>query len=345
MSAVGGKKSVSILLTNYNHAQYLPESLGGICSQMRPADQIIIVDDGSTDDSVDIIRSFASREPNISLLINQRNRGVQYSIGKALAAATTDFVVWAAADDKLLPNFLSENMRALEENPSSRISFSRLATFADGEEKMTPFDETNNGLAFDFGETSQFLDEQALLDRLGQSYLWLSGNTAVVSLDALRQIGGFFSKLKWHSDWYSFYAIALRHGAVLIPQTLAAMRVLPTTYSSAGMKDQSEQLAVLAEIANTLALPEFSDLRSKFRQRPCLFSVFGREMLTVLRKQPRDFDLFIQYLGWHLNHHGAIQCSHGAKTPAQHIKRVGGISMICAGQILSRLTPKSWREG
>jgi hypothetical protein len=68
--------TVTVLLCNYNHAFYLPDSLGGICTQTRPPDEVIVLDDGSTDNSLEIIEQFVQRYPFIRILKNERNRGL-----------------------------------------------------------------------------------------------------------------------------------------------------------------------------------------------------------------------------------------------------------------------------
>ena len=76
--------TVAVVLCNYNHARYLPDSLGHICSQTRPADQILVIDDGSTDDSWDIIQGFARDHSNLQAHANGRNLGLEASIAAAL---------------------------------------------------------------------------------------------------------------------------------------------------------------------------------------------------------------------------------------------------------------------
>jgi glycosyltransferase involved in cell wall biosynthesis len=91
-----GQPTVSVLLCNYNHARYLPESLGAICGQTRPPDECIVVDDASTDDGVSTIEEFARRYPFIVFLRNARNEGLISSIRTALERASQDYVVWEA---------------------------------------------------------------------------------------------------------------------------------------------------------------------------------------------------------------------------------------------------------
>ena len=136
-------------------------------------------------------RDFGRRYPFVRILKNETNRGLLYSINRALQEARCDFVVWAAADDLLMPVFLACNAQFLSEYPAAGMTFSRLAVFKDGSEDITPFTEKNYGMAFDFGTDPRFLSPQMLRDRLQRSHLWISANTAMVSRAALIQIGGF----------------------------------------------------------------------------------------------------------------------------------------------------------
>ena len=54
---------MSVLLCNYNDAHYLPDSLTAICTQTRPPEEVVVLDDGSTDDSLEIIEEFRPTLP------------------------------------------------------------------------------------------------------------------------------------------------------------------------------------------------------------------------------------------------------------------------------------------
>src|SRR4051812_30469441 len=113
--------SVAIVMANFNHARYLNESLGGIGWQTRPADEIVIVDDGSEDASAQIMAQFAAAHPTVRFLRNERRLGVHDSISRAMAFVKSDYVVWTAADDRLLPHFLERSMAALERHPQAGL--------------------------------------------------------------------------------------------------------------------------------------------------------------------------------------------------------------------------------
>jgi glycosyltransferase involved in cell wall biosynthesis len=338
--------TITVILTNYNHSRYLRESLDAICAQTRPADQIVVIDDGSTDDSLATIRSFAALEPNMLVLENGTNRGVQASIARALGAAAGDYVVWAAADDILMPRFLERGEMLLREHPEAGLVFSRLATFIDGtgEERHYKGDEESL-IAFNLGREPTYLDPPAFMKRLETSYLWMSGNTVIANRRKLLEVGAFIPELEWHSDWFAFYAVALRNGACTVPETLAMMRVLPETYSSSGMRSPKRQRAVLGAILDVFGRPENQDLRRKIVARPCILSPFGRQMLRVLSTRPQDFDVFLRYLTWHadrrvLSLRGQLAASkkHGL---VLWTKFAATRALVC---LLLGVTPSHWRQ-
>lgn len=303
MSVTRKTTTISVLLSNYNHAQYLPESLSAICEQTVAAEEIIIIDDGSTDNSVEVIEEFKKKYPQITLIRNLENKGLLYSINIALKHANGDYIVWASADDKILPNFIERNTKAIELYPQTALCFSRLAVFEDGTNVTRCYTEDNYGAAFDLGKNIHFLRPQDLLDRLQRSYLWMSGNTVVAKRTALLEMGGFLHNLRWHADWFAFYAIALRYGVCIIPETLAMMRERPNTYSQKGMSDKFAQYRVLSAVADMIYDYDNKDITTSFIKAPCLLSPFGSDMLIALAKKPLCWKLFWQYLNWYLFFH------------------------------------------
>lgn len=295
-------RTVSILLCNYNDSQFLADSLGGICGQTRPADEIVIVDDGSTDDSLRIIASFAERYPAIRVLRNDQNRGLMYSIHRALEEARMEFVVWASADDVLLPIFLERNFALLEQFPEAVMSCSRLATFIDGTDEVVHYTPELFRDAFDLGPEPTFLTPAAFEKRLGLSHLWISGNTVVVRREKLIAFGGFDPKLRWHADWFTFYALALRHGICLIPETLAMMRVRPGTFSSTGMHNKEEQRKTLQILIDTIRAPRNRDIRGIVYRRPAVLSPFGKNLLFAAMRRPRSWVLAGFFGRWLVKH-------------------------------------------
>jgi glycosyltransferase involved in cell wall biosynthesis len=108
---------LSVVMPNYNHASYLSTALNAILGQKVLPDEIVIVDDGSTDDSRSLIEHWMSRESRIRAVFNLSNRGAIASINRGLELARGKYVCLMAADDLAYPNFFSEALEALRNAP------------------------------------------------------------------------------------------------------------------------------------------------------------------------------------------------------------------------------------
>src|SRR5215475_4496749 len=130
------RATVAVLMPTYNHEGYLPESLAAIAAQTRPPDEIVIVDDGSSDGSPEILREFADRQPHTRLVRHPVNLGVPASMARLLGESTADYLVAAAADDRMLPLFLERSMAVLERHPRAGLCFSELAVIRDDRDEI-----------------------------------------------------------------------------------------------------------------------------------------------------------------------------------------------------------------
>jgi glycosyltransferase involved in cell wall biosynthesis len=109
--------TLSVVLPNYNHAKFVGRALTALIRQKRAADEIIVIDDGSTDDSLDVIHGIAARAPAIRVLRNEKNIGVIATLQRGLESARGDYVYFAASDDWVFPDFFALALRQLEANP------------------------------------------------------------------------------------------------------------------------------------------------------------------------------------------------------------------------------------
>ena len=101
---------VSILIPCYNAASYIASSLGSAFAQTWPRYEVIVVDDGSTDDSLRIARGYERRGLRI---IAQTNRGAAAARNVALQAATGEFIQFLDADDLLAPDKIAQQISLL----------------------------------------------------------------------------------------------------------------------------------------------------------------------------------------------------------------------------------------
>ncbi len=286
-------------MSNFNQAQYLDESLGGICNQTRPADRVIVVDDGSSDDSVQIIEKWKQENPGIILIRNKHNIGLQRSIERTLPLVKTDYMAWAASDDYLMPEFLEKSMAILKKYPDAGLCFSELSTFTNDRNIIQRFSQNVDiEHIYNLSDLPEYCTPQAVQQRMEKSYFPPSSNTVVVKVKCLKDVGNFIPELEWHSDWLAYHMVALRNGACVIDQTLALLRVRDNSYSSLGMKDRNKVKVLLNNMLNVLDQPRFTDIKLIFQKNPSFYSVWGRPILRLFMRRPRWWLTFVTYGFW-----------------------------------------------
>jgi glycosyltransferase involved in cell wall biosynthesis len=130
---------ISIALCTYNGARFLPEQLASIAAQTRPPDELIVCDDRSQDDTVDIIRRFAKTVGfPVSLHINDENLGSFQNFGKAIGLCEGDLIALCDQDDVWLPEKLTRIASEFENNSKLGLLFTD-ATVVDAQRKPLGF--------------------------------------------------------------------------------------------------------------------------------------------------------------------------------------------------------------
>lgn len=107
---------ISVAMTTYNGEAFVSKQLESICAQSMPVDEIIICDDGSTDHTVEIIRHYMDKKPNIKLYINEKNLGYRENFKKALSLCQGDFIFLSDQDDIWMKDKVSEVIHKMHTN-------------------------------------------------------------------------------------------------------------------------------------------------------------------------------------------------------------------------------------
>jgi len=106
--------SISIVVPNFNGGATIEASLASLIQQNYPGLEILVVDGGSTDNSVEVIRKY---ESHIAWWVSEKDVGQSDAINKGLARAKGEIVNWLCSDDVLLPGALHTVARAFADNP------------------------------------------------------------------------------------------------------------------------------------------------------------------------------------------------------------------------------------
>ena len=271
---------VSFVIPNYNHAEQLKTSLKSVAGQTVPADEIIVVDDGSTDHSLQVIEAFAQDHPRIRLIKHPENQGVVQAVKHGVEAASTKYIILASADERVETNMVETLMRAIGMFPGARLAVSRFAEWYPERnyiEEHGP--EADLGLWFHEGDEPDFIAPERLQALMGKGTVALQASTAIFERQALLDLGVYDPGLRWLGDWFTIHAIAIRHGVVVVPQTLAVFRRDEGSYSAAGLRNRRAQAEVLDHLVAKLDEPEFADIRDVLMRAPTAMSPFMNSLI------------------------------------------------------------------
>jgi glycosyltransferase involved in cell wall biosynthesis len=119
------KSRVSIGLPVFNGGDYLTSALEGLLTQTFPEFELIISDNASTDDTQEICRTYASRDPRIRYVRNEENIGAAANFNRVFELSTGEYFKWAAHDDLCAPQFLERCVQGLDRDPSVILCYAR----------------------------------------------------------------------------------------------------------------------------------------------------------------------------------------------------------------------------
>jgi glycosyltransferase involved in cell wall biosynthesis len=203
------KPKVSVIIPNYNYSQYIGEAVESVLLQTYTNVEIIVVDDGSKDNSLELLETFGDK---IKVLA-QQNAGVSVARNNGVANSNGEFIAFLDADDVWLPEKLERQITLfLNDRTLGLVHVAVQDIDANGKNLETHFD----GLS---GEVSH---ELLLFKR---AVILGGGSGIMIPRKVFDEVGGFDLRLSTSADWDIFYQISSRYKVGFINEILLKYRI------------------------------------------------------------------------------------------------------------------------
>ena len=238
---------ISLIMPNYNHANYLRASISAMLAQTRPADEIIIIDDASTDRSLDVIDKVVGDSRDVHIVRNRERGGAVRALNAGLSAASGDVVAFLGADDQVCPDFLARMEPYMETYPHAAFGCARV--------------EIRNQHNIRNGERpivrprghAGFVSPADMRRQLRYADNFFLGQVTLYRTARLREMGGFDEQLGSLSDGMLQRRLAVRWGYVFVPEILGIWRVHGNNYSVTSVADVNVVERMIADGRRMLA--------------------------------------------------------------------------------------------
>jgi glycosyltransferase involved in cell wall biosynthesis len=182
--------TVTIVIPCYNYGHFLPQCLTSVLAQTGIEIRVLVVDDGSKDNSAAVAASFAKEDSRVELISLPRNVGMIPAVTLGLREVTSDYLVKLDADDLLSPGSLERSVALLQRHPNVGFVYGRPRHFTDD----VPLPRRGVPRWTIWPGTDWFAT------RCRQAVNCISQPEAMIRNSVLREIGGYNASLPHTSD-------------------------------------------------------------------------------------------------------------------------------------------------
>ena len=229
---------VSIIIPAYNQARFLGQAIASALGQEQAEVEVIVVDDGSTDDTPAVVATFADN-PNLKS-IRQPNTGLPGARNRGLAEATGDYVCFLDSDDYYAPAKAARQARMLDENPALGFVYCDIITVDPSGQPLPD--------QFSLGRLSRPLSGNIFQSLMEGGYF--PPHAVMIRRGILAELGGFDPALGGHADYELWLRVSgAGHPTCYQDEPLAFYRTHPDSMSKDGLHMQETRVATFAKIA------------------------------------------------------------------------------------------------
>jgi GT2 family glycosyltransferase len=237
MEAAGWTPLVTALVPTYNGADFIMRTLDSLAAQTWPRIEILIGDDRSTDETLEVVRRFAREHPNTRIVERDTNLGWLRNSNDLMARASGELMFFAFHDDVVAPSYVEELVRALRTNTRAVLAFSDMHVHElDGTVSLHLFDRLER--------LGTSLERGRVMVRRPPD--WWVPNRGLFRSSAFAEVGGIHpnEKGEYSADWTWLLGLSLVGEFVRVPEVLCTKHYTAGSISKQWPHDADQLLAL-----------------------------------------------------------------------------------------------------
>ena len=221
----------SVIIPNYNHAPFLRQRIESVLNQTFTDFEIILLDDGSTDNSLEILNEYRSNNKVSQLILNKENTGsLTLQWKKGIELAQGNWIWIAESDDIASPYFLAEFSRMIDANPTAGLFYcDSLIVDRTPEKIIGKFTTRKNGLFSTHKWSSPYCRKG--IEEINECLKYDSTINNMSSVILKKELAASILKegysFKYFADWYLYIRVCFKTDICYTPKTLNTYRVHP----------------------------------------------------------------------------------------------------------------------
>lgn len=284
------KKTCAAIILNYNHGQYISNTLDCICNQAIPFDEILVIDDCSSDNSIDIINEFSLKHKNFSFIKNKENLGVIKNLNNATNLINSDYIYYVSSDD-----YYSKNITTIFKN--SITKYPNIAMISGNVNRKEINSDKISKLRLPFSSKISVVCPNLYRKTAKKMAVTFFGGGNIIRKDLILGQGLFEDKLKWYADWYLYQMIGFNEKVSITRNIFMTHVICKNSYSSNSFNwnEQKEILFNFFKLIKKAGLPTFDNFKDG-----AILPFYDIRILLIIIKEDKYREFFTPLLLWRL---------------------------------------------
>lgn len=241
---------ISVIVTSYNYEQYIRRTLDSLVQQTYKDFDVIIVDDGSKDNSVNIIKEFTNEYPNFKLYMhpNNENRGLVESVKLGISKSNADYIAFLESDDYWAKEYLEEKVSYIKQHENTQIIINDIQPVGNSDANEYIQNQTNY-----YKENST---KQNHFDNFYEDNGIGTFSEVMIKTDTLKQLD-FNTPVQPWLDWWLWRQVAIIYPIVLIDKKMTFWNRHQDSYLSSDSQKDTYNRSEFKKLSNKLLLKKY----------------------------------------------------------------------------------------